>query len=54
MLTKILCCGVIGSYYFKNDEGLTETINDERYRRMVTDYFCTEIKDIEVEDIWFQ
>lgn len=46
--------GVIGPYFFENDQGETVTVDGERYRRMITDYFWHEIEDIDVENMWFQ
>lgn len=42
-----LCSGgVVGPYLLESDEDKTETVNWERYRRLITDYFSLEIEDI--------
>jgi len=46
--------GVIGPYFFENNEGQTVTVNGERYRSMITEYFWNELEDIDVEDMSFQ
>jgi Helix-turn-helix domain (DUF4817) len=46
--------GVIGPYFFVNDDGRTVTVNGERYRAMVTDFFWAEIDGMDLEDMWFQ
>lgn len=46
--------GVIGPYFFKNDEGDTVTVNSERYNQMLTNYFWPAIEDMNLEHMWFQ
>lgn len=46
--------GVIGPYFFENDVGEAITINGERYRTMLTDFFWPKLNDMEVDDMWFQ
>lgn len=36
------------------DQGQSVTVNGERYRRMITNYFWHELEDIAVENKWFQ
>ena len=31
---------VIGSYFFKNNDGTTVSVNSERYVHIITDFFC--------------
>ncbi|GFU18313.1 transposable element Tc3 transposase [Trichonephila clavipes] len=31
--------GIIGPYFFKNDEGRNVTVNGDRYRAMITNFF---------------
>ncbi|GFV56225.1 uncharacterized protein TNCV_3266321 [Trichonephila clavipes] len=31
--------GIIGPYFFKNDEGYNDTVNGDRYRAMITNFF---------------
>lgn len=35
-----------GPQFLENDDGQAETINIERYRRLITDYFCHETENI--------
>jgi len=46
--------GIIGPYFFKDDAGNNVTVNGERYRAMITDFFLPHLNDIDVEDYWFQ
>ncbi|GFY15219.1 DUF4817 domain-containing protein [Trichonephila clavipes] len=45
--------GIIGPY-FKNDEGLNVTVNDDRYRAMITNLFIPELNNHDVQELWFQ
>jgi hypothetical protein len=51
-------CGVtagriIGPYFFENAEGKAETVNGERYRRMVEEFLIPELQRHE-HNFWFQ
>ncbi|GFX42601.1 transposable element Tc3 transposase [Trichonephila clavipes] len=46
--------GIIGPYFFKNDEGHNVTINGDRYRAMITNFFIPELKNHDVQELWFQ
>ncbi|GFX27530.1 putative DD41D transposase [Trichonephila clavipes] len=46
--------GIIGPYFFKNDEGHNVTVNDDRYRAMITNFFIPELKNHDVQELWFQ
>lgn len=46
--------GVIGPYFFENDVGEAITVNGERYRTMITDFFWPKLNDMDVDDMWFQ
>lgn len=46
--------GIIGPFFFENEGGAAVTVNGERYRAMLTDYFFGEIEDEDLGDIWFQ
>ncbi|GFW40613.1 uncharacterized protein TNCV_4824491 [Trichonephila clavipes] len=35
--------GIIGPYFFKNDEGHNVTVNGDRYRAMITNFFIPEL-----------
>ena len=45
--------GVIGPYFFENDNGTTITINSERYCHMITDFFLPTI-EYDLENMQFQ
>ncbi|GFV36078.1 DUF4817 domain-containing protein [Trichonephila clavipes] len=46
--------GIIGSYFFKNDEGHNVTVNGDRYRAMITNFFIFELNNHDVQELWFQ
>ncbi|GFX33972.1 transposable element Tcb2 transposase [Trichonephila clavipes] len=46
--------GIIGPYFFKNDEGHNVTVNGERYRAMITNFFIPELNNHDVKELWFQ
>ncbi|GFX06826.1 DUF4817 domain-containing protein [Trichonephila clavipes] len=46
--------GIIGPYFFKNDEGHTVTVNGDRYRAMITNFFIPELNNHDVQELWFQ
>lgn len=46
--------GVIGPYFFFNDAGNAVTVNGDRYRRMLTEYFWEELDDLDLDNMWFQ
>ncbi|GFY24580.1 putative DD41D transposase [Trichonephila clavipes] len=46
--------GIIGPYFFKNDEGYNVTVNGDRYRAMITNFFVPELNNHDVQELWFQ
>ncbi|GFX70992.1 integrase catalytic domain-containing protein [Trichonephila clavipes] len=46
--------GIIGPYFFKNDEGHNVTVNGDRYRAMITNFFIPELNNHYVQELWFQ
>ncbi|GFV16897.1 DUF4817 domain-containing protein [Trichonephila clavipes] len=46
--------GIIGPYFFKNDEGHNVTVNDDRYRAMIVNFFILELNNHDVQKLWFQ
>ncbi|GFX68252.1 transposable element Tc3 transposase [Trichonephila clavipes] len=46
--------GIIGPYFFKNDKGHNVTINGDRYRAMITNFFIPELNNQDVQELWFQ
>ncbi|GFV43978.1 transposase [Trichonephila clavipes] len=45
---------IIGPYFFKNDEGHNVTVNGDRYRAMITNFFIPELNNHDVQELWFQ
>ncbi|GFV27141.1 transposable element Tc3 transposase [Trichonephila clavipes] len=45
--------GIIGPI-FKNDEGHNVTVNGDRYRAMITNFFIPELNNHDVQELWFQ
>ncbi|GFT87982.1 transposable element Tc3 transposase [Trichonephila clavipes] len=49
-----LCAGgIIGPYFFKNDEGHKVTVNGDRYRAMITNFLIPELNNHDVQELWF-
>ncbi|GFX86247.1 putative transposable element [Trichonephila clavipes] len=46
--------GIIGPYFFKNDEGRNVTVNGDRYRAMITNFLIPELNNHDVQELWFQ
>ncbi|GFU74941.1 transposable element Tc3 transposase [Trichonephila clavipes] len=46
--------GIISPYFFKNDEGHNVTVNGDRYRAMITNFFIPELNNHDVQELWFQ
>ncbi|GFW32884.1 uncharacterized protein TNCV_1774511 [Trichonephila clavipes] len=38
----------------KNDEGHNVTVNGDRYRAMITNFFIPELNNHDVQELWFQ
>ncbi|GFW63558.1 uncharacterized protein TNCV_402241 [Trichonephila clavipes] len=45
---------IIGPYFFKNDEGPNVTVNGDRYRAMITNFFIPELNNHDIQELWFQ
>ncbi|GFW64566.1 uncharacterized protein TNCV_3513881 [Trichonephila clavipes] len=45
--------GIIGPYFFKNDEGHNITVNGDRFRAMITNFFIPELNNHDVQELWF-
>ncbi|GFV32494.1 uncharacterized protein TNCV_1677801 [Trichonephila clavipes] len=43
--------GIIGPYFFKNNEGHNVTVNDDRYRAMITNFFIPELNNHDVQEL---
>ncbi|GFY34620.1 putative transposable element [Trichonephila clavipes] len=46
--------GIIGPYFFKNDEGHNVTVNGDRYRAIINNFFIPELNNHDVQELWFQ
>ncbi|GFV73049.1 putative DD41D transposase [Trichonephila clavipes] len=46
--------GIIGPYFFKNDEGHNITVNGNRYRAMIANFFIPELNNHDFQELWFQ
>ncbi|GFX28316.1 putative transposable element [Trichonephila clavipes] len=46
--------GMVESVLFKNDEGHNVTVNCDRYRAMITNFFIPELNNHDVQELWFQ
>ncbi|GFT19927.1 uncharacterized protein TNCV_4993531 [Trichonephila clavipes] len=46
--------GIIGPYFFKNDEGHNVTVNGDRYRAMIINFSIPELNNHDVQELWFQ
>ncbi|GFV83462.1 uncharacterized protein TNCV_3056091 [Trichonephila clavipes] len=46
--------GIIGPYFFKNDEGHNVTVNGDRYRALITNFFIPELNNHDVQELWSQ
>ncbi|GFV90062.1 uncharacterized protein TNCV_73431 [Trichonephila clavipes] len=46
--------GIIGPYFFKNDEGHNVTVNGDRYKAIITNFFIPELNNPDVQELWFQ
>ncbi|GFU73990.1 uncharacterized protein TNCV_2704301 [Trichonephila clavipes] len=49
-------CAFMGwwNHFFKNDEGHNVTVNGDRYRAMITNFFIPELNNHDVQELWFQ
>ncbi|GFX83151.1 uncharacterized protein TNCV_4987451 [Trichonephila clavipes] len=45
--------GLVESF-FKNDEGHNVTVNGDRYRATITNFFIPELNNHDVQELWFQ
>ncbi|GFV13784.1 putative transposable element [Trichonephila clavipes] len=46
--------GIIGPFFFKNDKGHNVTVNGDRYRTIITNFFIPESNNHDVQELWFQ
>lgn len=46
--------GIIGPYFFKNEDGANVTVNGDRYRQMIRDFLVPHVNTNRLSDKWFQ
>ena len=46
--------GIIGQFFFENDQGEAVTVNGDRYRAMLNEFLFTKIDEEDIGNIWFQ
>ena len=46
--------GVIGPFFFENEQGEAVTVNGDRYRAMLNEFLFTKIEEEDIGNIWFQ
>ena len=46
--------GIIGPFFFENEQGAAITVNDERYRAMLNEFLLSKFEEEDTDDIWFQ
>ena len=46
--------GVIGPYFFVDENDRQVTVDGERYRAMLEDYLWPELDELDISDMWFQ
>lgn len=46
--------GVIGPFFFEDDEGATVTVNGDRYRSMISEWLWPILENMDIDSFWFQ
>ena len=46
--------GIIGPFFFENEQGEAVTANSDRYRAMLHKFLFTKIEEKDIVNIWFQ
>ena len=46
--------GIIGPFFFGNEQGEVVTVNGDRYRAMLNEFLFTKIEEEDIGNIWFQ
>lgn len=46
--------GIIGPFFFENEQGVAVTVNGDRYRAMLNEFLFTKIEEDDIGNIWFQ
>ena len=45
--------GIIGPFFFKNEQGDAVTVNGDHYRTMLNEFLFTKIEEQDIANIWF-
>ena len=46
--------GIIGTFFFENEQGKAVTVNGDRYRALLNEFLFTKIEEENIGNIWFQ
>ncbi|KYM81653.1 Major facilitator superfamily domain-containing protein 6, partial [Atta colombica] len=46
--------GIIGLFFFENEQGAAVIVNGERYRAMLNEFLLLKFEEEDTDDIWFQ
>ena len=46
--------GIIRPYFFKYAANRNVTVNGERYREMISNFFLPKMQELDLHDMWFQ
>jgi len=46
--------GIIGPFFFENEQGAAITVNGERYHAMLNEFLLPKFEEKDTDDIWFQ
>jgi len=46
--------GIIGPFFFENEQGAAVTVNSELYRAMLKEFLLSKFEKEDTDDIWFQ
>ena len=51
---KFWCRGIIGTFFYENEQGQAVTVNSDRYWAMLNEFLFTKIEEENIGNIWFQ
>ena len=46
--------GIIGTFFFENEQGEAVTVNGDRYRGILNEFLFTKIRKEDIDNKWFQ
>ncbi|QQP40307.1 Transposable element Tc3 transposase [Caligus rogercresseyi] len=52
-LVWFMAGGIIGPFFFKDDRGRNVTVNGERYRAMIHDFFLPQLAELNLVNMCF-